>query len=45
MTNVSLIHKTPSEGLRCDWPDSPQVITRVINIYLPAGLDSVYATW
>ncbi len=28
MTNVSLIHKTPSEGPRCDWPDSPQVVTR-----------------
>ncbi len=45
MTNVSLIHKTPSEGPRCDWPDCPQVITRVINIYLPAEPDSLHAAW
>ena len=45
MTNVSLIHKTPSEGPRCDWPDSPQVVTRVINIYSPAGTNPVYAAW
>ena len=41
MTNVSLIHKTLSEGPRCDWPDSPQVVTRVINVYLL--IDPVYA--
>ena len=45
MTNVSLIHKMPSEGPRCDWPDSPQVVTRVINIYSPAEPDSLHATW
>lgn len=45
MTNVSLIHKTPSEGPRCDWPDSPQVVTRMINIYSPAEPDSVHAAW
>ncbi len=45
MTNVSLIHKTPSEGPRCDWPDSPQIITRVINTYSPAEPDSIHAAW
>lgn len=45
MTNVSLIHKIPPEGPRCDWPDSPQVVTRVINIYSPAKPDSVHAAW
>lgn len=45
MTNVSLIHKTPSEESRCDWHDSPQVFTRVIDIYSPTKPDSVHATW
>lgn len=45
MTDVSLIHKTPSEGPRCDWPDSPQVVTRVIIIYLPVAIDSLHAAW
>ncbi len=45
MTDVSLIHKTPSEGPRYDWPESPQVITRVINVYSPAEPDSLHATW
>lgn len=44
MTNVSLIHKTPSEGSRCDCADSPQVFTRVIDIHSPAEPDSVHAT-
>ena len=43
MTNVSFIHKTPLEGPRCDWFDSPQIVTRVINIYSPT--DPVYAAW
>jgi len=45
MTNASLIHKTPSEGPRYDWPDSPQVFTRVIDIYSPAKPGSTYAAW
>ena len=40
--NVSLIHKVSSEGLRYNWPDNPQIVTRVINIYLSAELDSIY---
>lgn len=45
MTNVSLIHKTPSEGPRCDWPDRPQFVTRAINTYSPTEPDSLHAAW
>ena len=45
MTNISLIHKTPSEGPRCNWPDSPQIVTQVINIYSPAEPDLIHAAW
>lgn len=44
-TNVSLIHKKPSEGPRCDWPGSSQVFTRVIDIYSPAEPDLMHAAW
>lgn len=45
MANVSLTHERPLEELGCDWLDSPQIVTRVINIYSPAEPDPVYAAW
>ena len=45
MINVSFIHKTSSEELRCDWFDSSQIITRVINIYSFTKSDSVHVAW
>ena len=44
MTNVSLILKSPSEGPRCNWPDNPQVLTRVVNYYALSASDSEYGT-
>ena len=44
MTNVSLVLKSPSEVPRCNWPDNPQVLTRVVNYYALSASDSEYGT-
>ena len=43
MTNILLILKWRSEGLRCDWPDNPQVSTRVVDYYALSAPDSEFA--
>lgn len=43
MTNVSLILKSRSEGPRCNWPDNPQVFTRVVKYYALSAPDTEYA--